>query len=203
MWLVGALNGPVSDEEPARWLFAFDAQARYVDVGSGINTWLLRPSVGYELGEDTRIWIGYAHFRARTRSGTLADEDRIWEQVDWKTSVAGDGDLSLRLRLEHRFSSLGDDTRHVARLMAKYARPLGNSGRRSLVLAAESFFDLNSSDIGGDTGMFQGRLAGGLAWKTGQDTTLEIGYMYQHAFVEIGPDRANHVAIARYKVILH
>jgi hypothetical protein len=199
LWLIGALNGPVSDEQPARWVFAFDAQARYVDVGSGLSTWLLRPSVGYKLGEAAHIRIGYAHFRVRTRPGILADEDRLWEQVDWRTSVAGGADLSLRLRLEHRFSTLGSDTRHVARLMVKYTRPLGNSGRCSLVLSAEPFFDLDSSDIGGDAGIFQGRVAAGMAWKTGQNTTLEVGYMYQHFFAENRPDRASHVAVLRFR----
>ena len=202
IWLVGSVTGPVSEDESTRWLFGFDAQARYVDAGTGINTWLLRPAVGYTLGERTRAWIGYAHFRVRNRAGDLADEDRIWQQLDWKTGVWGNGDLSLRLRLEQRFNSLGSDTRHVGRLRAKYVRPFGNTGRRSLVLAAESFFDLGSSDRGGDAGISQGRLAAGLAWKTGPKTSLEVGYMYQHVFVEDLPDRANHIAILRFQVDL-
>ena len=90
----------------------------------------------------------------------------------------------------------------VGRLRAKYSRPLGADGRRSLVLSAESFFDLGSSDRGGDAGISQGRLITGLVWKTGRSTRLEIDYMYQHGFVERAPDRANHIAILRYSIDL-
>ncbi|MDH3276284.1 MAG: DUF2490 domain-containing protein [Gammaproteobacteria bacterium] len=40
-----------SDDGPSRWHYWFDAQARYFDLGSGINQYLVRPGIGYELGE--------------------------------------------------------------------------------------------------------------------------------------------------------
>ena len=73
---------------------------------------------------------------------------------------------------------------------------------QALVLAAESYVDLNATDWGGDKGLSQYRLYGGLEWQLGSTTTVEAGYLYQHIEVESQIDRVNHVAILAFKVRL-
>ena len=46
------------DSGPSRWLYTFDAQARYFDVGSGANQYLLRPG-----GEDRVNHLATLHFK--------------------------------------------------------------------------------------------------------------------------------------------
>ena len=193
-WTSGALSGAIGDSD-SRWLYSAEVHARYFDLGSGINQWLVRPAVGYALGKNVRGWIGYSRYRTRSRSGNVADEDRYWQQLDWKAGAFAGGNLSLRGRLEQRDASISAETRNVARLMVKYARPFNNGGPQSLVLAAESYFDLNTTDWGGDTGLAQSRLYGGLEWRLGERTSLETGYMRQHLQVESGVDLVNHLGI--------
>jgi hypothetical protein len=201
-WMQGSMSGRFGDDEDAKWLYTVDAQARYFDVGSGINQWLVRPAVGYSPGDRSRVWVGYARYRSRDRAGVFADEDRFWQQLDWKAGRFGGGDLSLRLRLEQRDISSASDTRHVARLRAKYVRPLGTRAPQSLLLSIEPFFDLNTSDWGGSSGLSQSRVYVGLDWRLGRRTVMETGYMNQHFHVSSRPDRVNHLAILGFRVTL-
>ena len=121
-----------SDGKDGRWRYWFDAQARYFDLGSGINQWLARPAIGYQISSNVRGWIGYARFRARNRAGNVADENRYWQQVDWAAGDWNDGSISMRIRLEQRSVSVGDDLGLVVRFMAKYVRPIGESGATNL-----------------------------------------------------------------------
>ncbi len=199
-WLTGSVTGRLGDSDDSQWHYQVDAQARYFDLGTGTNQWLVRPAIGYALNDRSRVWVGYARYRSRNSAGIVADEDRYWQQVDWKAGQFGGGDWSLRLRLEQRDISTARDTRHVGRLMARYMRPLAGDSPRTLVLSVEPFFDLNTTDWGGDTGLSQYRLYGGLAWGLSPTTTLETGYMQQHIEVESGIDRTNHLAIIGFKM---
>lgn len=194
IWVAGSLTGSVGDDRP-RWLYAAEAHARYFDLGSGINQWLLRPAVGYRINKDFRGWVGYSRYRTRNRAGDVATENRYWQQLDWKAGRIGAGDISLRGRLEQRDISVSSETRHVARLMLKYSRPLADSMPQSLILSTEAYFDLNTTDWGGATGLAQYRLYGGVEWRLGPRTTLETGYLHQHIEVESGIDLVNHLGI--------
>ena len=201
IWLSGALTGTLGEDD-SRWLYSAEAHARYFDLGSGINQWLLRPAIGYAISKDLRASVGYSRYRIRSRAGDVADENRYWQELEWKAGSIGDGNLSVRGRLEQRDISVSGDMRHAARLRVKYALPLTDAAAESLVLSAESYFDLNTTDWGGDTGLAQYRLYGGFTWRLGSRTTLDAGYMYQHFIVESAIDRANHLGIFAFKMVL-
>lgn len=201
IWLSAALAGTLGDDD-SRWLYSAEAHARYFDIGSGINQWLVRPAVGYTLGKDVRAWAGYSRYRVRSRTGDVADENRYWQELDWRAGAIGSGSLSLRARLEQRDISLSSEIQHVMRLRAKYARPMAGGKPRSLVLSAESYIDLNETDWAGGAGLAQYRLYGGLEWRLSPGSALEAGYLHQHIELESQVDRVNHVAVLGFKVRL-
>jgi hypothetical protein len=190
----------MSGGENTRWLYWFDAQARYFDIGSGINQWLARPGIGYKLNDSTNVWLGYGRFRSRGRSGAVVDENRYWQQIDWSGNPWHGGTLSLRGRLEQRFVTAGDDTGVVLRLMAKYVRPLRAGGNTSLILGVEPFFDLVDTDWGGDSRLGQNRAFVALGWRLNDSVSMETGYMNQYFWLENREDVMNHLGTVTFKV---
>lgn len=128
-WAVAATAGRFRNGD-SRWRYVVDAQARYFDLGSGINQWLLRPGVGYDLAPDVAVWVGYARFRTRARSGLVADENRYWQDLTWSPGLANGHRLNLRFRLEQRSVNIGDDVGLVMRTMARYTIPVGDHSDR-------------------------------------------------------------------------
>lgn len=185
---------------PSRWRYWFDAQARFFDPGSGANQYLLRPAVGYDLNDNVTVWAGYARFRTQNTSGNYSDENRYWQQLTWTAARWDHGSLSMRVRLEERSVSSGDDLGLVLRYMAKYTRPIGDSGKRDFVVLLEPFFALRETDWAGSSGLKQNRLSAGVAWKLSDKTTLETGYMNMYSWADSGEDRLNHLAIVNLKM---
>ncbi len=162
-----------TESGPSRWRYWIDAQARYFDLGSGVNQYLVRPAIGYQLGGSVQVWAGYARFRSRNRSGAVADENRTWQQVNWTVGQWLGGTVTMRTRLLQRNLSTGDDTGLVLRFLAKYTRPIGDNGKKSLIIGVEPFFDLRDTDWGGDDGILQNRVSVGVGWPVRENLTIE------------------------------
>ena len=188
--------------ERSRWHYWFDAQARYFDIGSGINQWLVRPAIGYELSEDKKVWVGYARIRSRNRAGDVVDEDRFWQQLDWNAGRWRAGRVAFRARLEQRSLSDGDDLGLVLRLGGRYIRPVGKGRKTSLVLGLEPFIALRDTDWGGDAGFTQNRVSVLLGWRLTDDLALAAGYMNQYIRVDNGEDRNNHLGVFNFRLTL-
>ncbi len=191
-----------SGDEASRWHYWFDAQARYFDIGSGINQYLVRPGIGYEIGDNLSAWVGYARLRSRNRSGNVSDENRYWQQLSWTAGHWNSGTLSMRARLEQRSLSSGDDLGVVLRLLAKYVRPVGNDGKRYVAIGIEPFIDLRDTDWGGNSGFGQNRSSVSVGWRISDKLTIEAGYMNQFIWVDNGEDRMNHLGVLNFKVKL-
>ena len=184
-------------DSAGRWKYWFDAQARYVDLDSGANQWLLRPGIGYELRDGVNVWAGYARFRSRNAAGRVADENRYWQQLDWQAGQWQGGRFSMRARLEQRSVDVGNDTAVVLRFMTKYARPLAND--KTLIVGLEPFVDLKDTDWGGESGLGQNRTFVGIGWRISDALNLETGYMNQYVWADSGEDRMNHLTILTFK----
>lgn len=191
-----------TDSGASRWRYWFDAQARYLDPGSGINQYLVRPGVGYELGDNLTAWAGFARIRSRNRAGNVANENRYWQQLTWTAGRWGNGTFSMRARLEQRSVSAGNDLGLVLRFSTKYVRPIGTGGNTNLILGLEPFVDLKDTDWGGDSGLGQNRTFLGIGWRLGANTVLEAGYMSQFIWVDRAENRINHLGILNFKVKL-
>jgi hypothetical protein len=202
-WITFSTTDPFkSDGEDSRWHYWFDAQARYFDLGSGVNQWLVRPGVGYELGGSAKGWVGYARFRTRNAAGDVADENRYWQQIDWNAGKWNGGRVSMRVRLEQRSVSVGDDTGFVFRFMAKYARPIGENTNTNLVIGIEPFVTLRNTDWGGDSGLRQNRVSIAFSRRYSDRLTIEAGYMNQYLWRDGAENRSNHFGVLNFKVKL-
>lgn len=189
-----------TDNGPSRWRYWFDGQARYFDIGSGINQYVLRPGVGYDVSENMSVWAGYGYFHSRTASGETVTENRFWQQLSWNVAQMGGGELSMRARLEERSISSGDDLGLVLRYMAKYVRPIGDSKGIDLIFSLEPFFKLTDTDWGGDAGLGQLRTVIGVGWKLTPKFGIETGYMNQFILRDNAEDLMNHLAVVNFKV---
>ncbi len=203
VWTIFSTTDSFSETGAAsRWHYWFDAQARYFDVGSGTNQWLVRPAVGYEIRDGVKAWAGYARFRSRNGAGRVADENRYWQQLDWRAGRWQDGNVSMRVRLEQRSIDVGDDLGLVLRFMTKYVRPFAGHEDKNLIIGLEPFVDLRDTDWGGDAGLGQNRIFVGMGWRLSDTVTLETGYMNQYIWVDGAEDRINHLAILTIKARL-
>lgn len=191
-----------SDDGASRWHYWFDAQARYFDLGTGINQYLVRPGIGYKPGDNLSAWAGYARLRSRNRSGNVADENRYWQQLSWTAGRWNNGTFSMRARLEQRSLSTGDDLGLVVRLMTKYVRPFGADSSSYVTVSLEPFVDLRDTDWGGESGIGQNRLSIGVGWRISRSLVLEAGYMNQYIFADSGEDRVNHLGVLNFKLKL-
>ncbi|MGB5258859.1 MAG: DUF2490 domain-containing protein [Woeseiaceae bacterium] len=192
---------PASDDA-SRWRYWFDAQARYFDLGSGINQYLVRPGIGYDFNANLSGWVGYARLRSRNRSGNVADENRYWQQLSWSIGKWNNGTVSLRARLEQRDLSTGSDVGVVLRVQGKYVRPVGTDGNRYVAVSIEPFVDLKDTDWGGDSGLGQNRSSVSIGWRVSERLTLEAGYMNQFIRVDNGENRMNHLGTLNFKMRL-
>ena len=201
-WAVVTLTDSFrNDGDASRWQYWVDAQARYFDLGSGINQWLLRPAIGYELRNGVRVWLGYARFRTRGGSGAVVNENRLWQQVDWTVGEWLGGRVTMRARLLERTVDVGDDTGLRLRYQTKYVRPFDN-GTKQFIVGLEPFFDLNDTDWGGKRGLVQNRLLVGIGWRANDHLALEAGYMNQILVVDNAPDLMNHLGVINFRFSL-
>ena len=194
VWIIASASDVFeSQSSPSRWSYWFDAQARYVDLDSGANQWLLRPGLGYAYTENVSLWAGYSRFRTRGRTGAVVDEDRWWQHVTWRAGHGLGGNLSFRARLEQRTVSFDSDIRVILRLQGRYSRPI--SDNTSLVLAIEPFFDVVDTDWGGPAGFEQNRISIGINRRLNSAWSLEAGYMNQFVRPNAGNDRSIHLGV--------
>jgi len=192
-WAVGATGGRLGGDD-SRWRYVVDGQARYFDIGTGINQWLIRPGVGYDLTNNLALWVGYARFRSRGRSGAVVDENRYWQDLTWSPRLQTSHRLGLRLRLEQRSVSAGDDVGVVLRAMARYTIPVGDNSNR-FFFGLEPFMDLNSTDWSGGTGLSQNRVFAGFGWTLAPRISIEAAYMQQFFKLDSREDLVNHLAV--------
>jgi len=198
--IISASDAFASDTGPSRWLYTVDAQARYFDVGSGANQYLLRPGIGYSISDTMSVWAGYARLRARGKTGNVVDENRYWQQLAWTAGHWAGGKITMRTRVEQRSVSAGDDVRLVLRFQTKYVRKFGGNGATNLIIGIEPFVDLNDSDWGGDSGLGQNRTYLGFGRRLSDKVSVEAGYMNQFIWVDGGEDRVNHLAMLHFKL---
>jgi hypothetical protein len=191
-----------TDARDSRWHYWFDAQARYFDLGSGVNQWLARPGIGYDINENVMGWVGYARFRTRNSAGVVVDENRFWQQVNWSAGKWIEGRVSIRVRLEQRSVSVGDDTRLVLRFMAKYVRPIGANAGTNLAIGIEPFVDLRDTDWGGESGLGQNRVTIAFTRRLSERVSIEAGYMNQYIWRDGAENRNNHFGVLSFKVKL-
>ncbi len=199
VWLITVFSDRMPFEDNSRWRYWLEAQARYPDIGSGANQLLFRPGIGYDFSPTVSFLGGYARFRTHPASGATTTEDRFWQHVAWKFHVREQYSLTMRLRLEQRMPSTGNDTGHFLRYQLKYVRKVGADGATDFIASVEPFWDLRDTDYGATSGLSQMRAYVGFGFRLGAKSALEAGYQNQHLFLDGRPDRVNHLAMLNFK----
>lgn len=201
LWAIfSTTNTFPSDSGSSRWRYWFDTQARFFEFGDGVNQYLVRPAVGYDLNDNVTAWLGYARFRTRGANGGYADEDRFWQQLTWSAGEWAGGRVSMRARLEQRSVSAGSDTGLELRFSTRYTRTIGSDGKKELVIGLEPFVSLRETDWSGESRLVQNRLSVGVAWRLKQGMVLETAYMNQFFWRNNSEDLSNHLAVAHLRV---
>jgi len=173
--------------EGARWWF--DGHARH--AVEGVDTTIVRPGLGLNVGEGMSAWLGYAWIREWAGGGENIDEHRIWQQFLWATPL-DPFTLTSRTRLEQRFHESGDDVGWRFRQFLRLDYLIEGSPAR-LVAWDELFFDLNETDWGADPGFRQNRLFAGVGWDLDEAWRFETGYLNQYFHRSSRADSMNHV----------
>ena len=189
LWLMIAAQGSFDEEDPqrSRLRWWFDGHARFFEDANGYGQSIVRPGVGYAIGERSTLWAGYGWIRSSPANRADFDENRIWQQ--WTTSIAiSSANLSWRSRLEQRFVEGGDDVGWRFRQFIKLSQPLAFESRFRLVAYDEVFIAFNDTDWGAHSGFDQNRLFAGLGWEFKKGINAEAGYLNQ--FVRL-PGREN------------
>ncbi|HNP62751.1 MAG TPA: DUF2490 domain-containing protein [Woeseiaceae bacterium] len=189
-----------SDNGDSRWSYWFDGQVRLQDIGSGATQFLARPGIGYRPGKNLRLWAGYARVESENASGSRSFENRYWQQLNWTTGSALDGNLTMRARLEEKHLSTGDDVGLVLRFRTQYSRPIGAQGDKNLIVSLEPFYNLNATDWGGKSRLAQNRTLVGMRWTLSDKLRLTTAYMNQFVWRDGAEDASNHVAILNFNV---
>jgi len=180
LWLMIAAQGSFDEEDPqlSRLRWWFDGHARFFEDANGYGQSIVRPGVGYAIGERSTLWAGYGWIRSSPANRADFDENRIWQQ--WTTSIAiSSANLSWRSRLEQRFVEGGDDVGWRFRQFIKVSQPLAFQSRLRLVAYDEVFIAFNDTDWGAQSGFDQNRLFAGLGWQFQKGRNVEAGYLNQ------------------------
>lgn len=173
------------------WL---EAQGRATDdVGGGSQT-ILRPAIGARIGRDAHAVVGYAYVRTDPLGGTLSNEHRPWQQVQFVPLRLKSGAplVISRTRLEQRMVEGRSGTSWRLRQFVRLQLPLDDKGGIQAVAYSEGFFNLNATNWGVRDGVDQWRNFVGVGFPVTARMRLEPGYLYQR-IVRAGDDRVNHV----------
>lgn len=159
-----------------RFKYWLEGQQRLGDDSSRFTQSLIRPGIGYDLTDNTSLWLGYAWIMTRAPLTTNPfEENQIWQQLLWVKSMDY-LTLRSRTRTEQRFfrnATVG----YRIRQLAKFSVPL-KSSKFSLVAFDECFWNLNRND----KGFRQNRAFVGLGYHFNSTITGEFGFMNQYIF---------------------
>lgn len=172
-WNALALTGDVDDR--GQWQFWFDGHLRFKEDASRLGVSIVRPGIGYNLSNDTTLWLGAARVTIETDNRSI-DEDRLWQQATYSLGRFMGGTVSARSRLEQRYrSEESDEVGHRFRQFVRWSKALNENW--SMVVWDELFFGLNNTDWGQDSGLDQNRLYVGPAYQMNEKWRVEFGYL--------------------------
>lgn len=193
-WLALFANGDIRSAHTDRWKWWFDGHARFFDDTNGFGQSIVRPGIGYRLGESATVWAGYGWIATSPAAVPTFDEHRVWQQITWSNDLC-DTSLGYRSRLEQRFLETGSDTGWRFRQLVAARRPFAQAPNLTFVLWDEVFLNFNDTDWGADGGFDQNRVFVGLGFKFKSDSPvrIETGYLNQYVGRPGRDDLSNHL----------
>lgn len=193
-WLAFFGNGDLCHSGDGRLKWWFDGHARFLDDAGGFNQSIVRPGVGWDIGNDMALWAGYGWIATSPVAGPDFDEHRFWQQWTWAPSC-GRSKFLFRSRFEQRWLETGDDTGLRWRQLFRGQRELTACPSIYAVAWDELFFHLNDTDWGAEAGLNQNRVFVGFGQRFGPDNKwrVEVGYLNQAINLPGDDNRTNHI----------
>ncbi len=183
----------VFDPSLKNFKYWLEGQGRFGLNTSAFSQVMLRTGLGYQLNDQTSIWLGYAWVPTDEPFAKVAfDENRIWQQLLWSDKFSF-GTLTSRSRLEQRFIPTGSQVGWRFRQMFKVSIPMPFAPSFSFVASDEYFANLNKTNYGADDGFDQNRAFAGIGYNFDKNIKTEVGYMNQYIRRANNPDRMDNI----------
>ncbi len=187
IWLAANATVDVSKT----WLLYGDIQMRITDDAARIGQTVIRPGIGYRIGPNTTVIIGYMFAHSDPVGPTASDEHRAWQQIAFRVTGNGKGTtVTGRTRLEQRWIVGAPDMGWRLRQQLRVTTPL-NAKLRGIYYA-EAFVTFDDTSWGQHAGLDRIRNFIGLSIPLSKKVTIEPGYINQY-IVRRGRDRMHHV----------
>ena len=177
--------------EASPWRFSFEALARTRDGVDTLDVFGVRFLAGYAVTPRITASAGYAISPSYPATGGTSIEQRAFGQIVFATPAAG-GTLTLRSRVEARFSEGDSGTAVRIRQQVRFTRPI--AGRFGWVVYDELFVHTTETTRFA-RGIDQNRAFAGISIAVSSAAKLETGYL--HAF---SPENRG-AAAKRYHVL--
>jgi len=175
-----------------QWKFSQDVIGRFSDNREGLYEVEMVSMLNYRIAKNVTVAAGYVRNPQYAAGDFTIMEQRAREQVTFDNiaELAG-GKFSVRMRMEQRWRDNLDGTGWRLRPFVKYSVPL--SGKTSLVLSSEPFYNLNKTVFQAREGFDRVRNFIGINQPLAKNLTAEVGYLNQHGFVRDAPDTSDNV----------
>ena len=158
--------------------FWVEGQARFSNNASRFSQGFIRPGVGYDLTENSSVWVGYGWFETTVPyTPSTVHEDRIWQQFLWVKGYSKQRWFS-RSRLEQRFIP-NTDTAWRFRQLFRFEHALVPSKHYIFAASNELFYNFNDFNDNQSHGLDQNRLYVGLGARPTKRLLVEAGYLNQ------------------------
>jgi hypothetical protein len=191
IWSTNTLNLKLNDTWRLQQEFTF----RFSDDRNGLYEIESVTLLGYRIAKDVTFAAGYVHNPQYAGGDFTVMEHRAREQVTFDNAARiGAGKLSARMRMEQRWREHVDGTGWRMRPYLKFTLPLAKGSKTSLVVASETFVNLNRTPFQKQDGLDRMRNFIGINTPITKSVSAEFGYLNQHGFVRGGEDTSDHVA---------
>lgn len=188
VWQTTNLSAKLDDDLTGH----LEIQPRFTGDASRLGQLLLRPSIGWALGQGVVVSAGYAYVRTSPPGRPVTHEHRPWQQLAFPVAGQPGGFLmTSRSRIEQRVREDGDDLGHRFRQQVRMMVPLEPSGWNA-VAWSEVFLNLNDTDWGQRSGLDRWRNFIGMNIPISRGVSAEPGYLNQYVNSASG-DISDHV----------
>ena len=156
-----------------------ELSARLPDDASRIGVAIFRPTIGYKANDDLTLHIGYAHQTTVNVGTPNVEENRFFQQTNWRMGKIGKVTFNSRTRIELRTVEGARDSGWRVRERIQLQIPLKAKGTHLLV-STEQMFGLNSTSWGAISGFDQMRNFIGVSVPLSKVFTLETGFQHRY-----------------------
>ena len=184
-----------------RYSLRIESQFRSANEMQGLQQWLIRLGLNYDIRRNQILTIGYGYFSTfKTVSGTsgYVPENRIWEQYVFEPAFSANGHyikFHNRVRLEQRFIGQPNDDngqlvtsdyafaqriRYLFRSIMPFSKTTADFKRGTYITLQEELY-FNFGDLSPVNGHYfdQNRIYLALGYRFSSIIDWEIGYMNQ------------------------